>query len=524
MENHDTFYNFLNKNLEQEKNKIFNIKNFIPDLILRYQEEEKNYVFPLELNQSCLSQFSCKSIRNIQYISFQYDCGQINQSIFDLIGEALFLLTNLQQLSLIFTCCYKIGVFQLKNLYEGIMSVNKLEEFTLEFHNTQNNFDNEQFQHLSNVLKRQTHLKKLRLCLGDQDDCKEGYLQLLDSLALLKDLTMFNLINKYYNSNFCRQDAYEVGQRLKQLTQLQSLSIFVDEFTGFDDSAGNYLGQSISNLINLKYLTLKIENNEINDQGINNLFRCLEFMNNLIYLNLEIHSTINAEGAQQLSNYIKNKTKLETLKLLFGKNNKIGDQGAISLGNSLKFLLNLKNFKLYLFKNSFGKAGGLSLANGIEYLNKLEKFKYFNQNDFQEAFVDFYKKLSNLKNLKSIQINECGAYQLNPYQNVGQFLQVPTIASNLQQLSLYLRYNDLIPYLKQGFQQYQKLNCIKIKFHFAFTFTFMNDLIDLIQLIVKIPNLRVIQFGQLKLEPILFKNIVRKIKRLVIIINNSIKA
>ncbi|EAR95546.1 hypothetical protein TTHERM_00079510 (macronuclear) [Tetrahymena thermophila SB210] len=425
--------------------------------------ENLNYL-SLEIQNNNISEQGCwglcQGLQTLQGLKTFYliigECNYIKDQGVEAISQSIKHLFQLEKLALVFQE-NQLGSDSGQHLGQGIKDLKKLKKFLLTIE-PGNQILSEGAQGISKGLRQLNNLEVLQIIITHNKIGKVGFDSLGEALYSLKSLQKLSLSLTQVNIKLNESNA--ISQAVKKLTNLNYLFL--------DIQKDQEIGSSISNLVNLSYLNIKLSD-KIGLLGVINFGQGLKRLSNLneLYILVEKFNNTQVQGVQEICESLKNLQNLQKLSFIIENNNSIQSEGAVHIGNSLKFLKKLKYLKLHILRdnnisfegaqkigesfselqnlqtlnleigdlNHITSQGLISISEGISNQMSLQDLKIIvksqNQINNQQGYNTFSKNINKLKQLTNFHF-EIGC------ENLSQIGEIYTDMKNLQKLSIII--------------------------------------------------------------------------------------
>ncbi|KAL4508151.1 hypothetical protein ABPG72_021524 [Tetrahymena utriculariae] len=238
------------------------------------------------------------------------------------------------------------------------------------------------------------------------------------------------------NNNIKEQGCQGLCQGIQTLLNLKTLHLIIGQYNYINDYGVQAISQSIKYLFQIEKMLLVFQDNQLGlrsgqylGQGIKNLKNLKEFM-----LTIESGNQILSEGMQGISQGLCQQINLEVLQMIIN-HNKIGKVGIDSLGEAIKCLKKLNKLSLSVsYENvKWNESNAISLA--VKELGNLNYLFLDIQKDHEIGL-----SISNLVNLNYLNIK----IDKISLQGLVYFGQGLTRLLNLSELCIFVeKYNNV---------------------------------------------------------------------------------
>ncbi|KAL4468738.1 hypothetical protein ABPG74_005241 [Tetrahymena malaccensis] len=309
---------------------------------LQFTIDDLNY-----LNQEGIQQFkeSVLKLQKINHLELSFQKNMLNIEGLNQISELISSQINVQNLSL-FISNNQIDSFILKKISESFEKLKKLQILNLNL-------------------------------IEDAAINDEGFQSIFDSLKLLDDLKYLNLSTSF-KSILC--DYSQIGSSLAMFKSLQKLSFCINKIIGIDTEDVLKICEGISQMKNLKILTLNFCLNEIDDNDEkNNLTKALKLLQNVEILSLDLQrSELKEIGLNQIAEGISGLNQLKQLQIEQFKPQYFGIECVANFLKQIRQLRNINQLKLNINERSLHiKQQEIKGSIKILKMSRLVKYEYF---------------------------------------------------------------------------------------------------------------------------------------------------
>ncbi|KAL4512632.1 hypothetical protein ABPG72_020469 [Tetrahymena utriculariae] len=346
----DISINFLSEKIKQDECK------YLAE-IFKNQVNLKKLQIKLYYDAAELLGSSFQYLKNLESIHLSlfpnYYNDKANQNGIISIGNGLTHLVNLQQLSL--TLYTRKVLNNFNHIIQGIKSLSSLE--SLKFYI---NTDCQQISEITDCINSYSNLQS-------EDLNFENY----------SFLSLNNLILNENQINLAENQQEQIILLEEQKENYLNLTKLAVQFCQYEDSKREDINQFIQNIkkfININYLYLTFSQGILFSSNQSKLI-CNSLINlqnfNKLTLILKQSNGFRSQSDQQLGMAFQSLTQLENLHLEIGDFNQINKEGAKYLAEGIKFLLNLTHFEFLLDNCNIQKQGAISIGNCLQYLINL---------------------------------------------------------------------------------------------------------------------------------------------------------
>ncbi|KAL4464679.1 hypothetical protein ABPG74_011240 [Tetrahymena malaccensis] len=390
--------------------------------------ENLNYLF-LEIQNNNIGEQGCQGlslgIQTLWKLKTLHliigECNYIKDQGVQAISQSIKYLFQIEQISLAFSDS-QLGPSSGQYLGQGILGLKNLKEFMLTIESG-NQILSEGIQGLSQGLSQLNNLEVLQLIIIHNKIGKEGFNSLGEAMLCLKKLQKLSL--NISQENIKLNDQRTISQAIKELGNLNYLFL--------DLQKDQEIGLSISNLVNLNYLNIKLSN-KIGLLGVVNFGQGLKRLINLTELCIlvEKFNNMQAYGVQEICESLKNLQNLEKLSFIIENSNSIQSEGATYIGNSLKYLKKLQFLILHILRdNNIQFEGAQKIGESFSELQNLQvlNLEIGNMNHItSQGLVSISEGISKQKNLQDLRI------VIKSQNEVNDQLGYNTFAKNINKL------------------------------------------------------------------------------------------
>ncbi|KAL4512633.1 hypothetical protein ABPG72_020470 [Tetrahymena utriculariae] len=414
---------------------------------------------------------------------------------------------------------------------------------------------------LADHLKNQQHYDDVSILISKNTLIgDEGYQILAQSINILTKIQKFKLQIEE-SCQLGSQRLFYLSEVIYNLKQLSDLSIFIGGYNSIQNEGLQNLARIFPQLQNLNRLQIKIgQFNKYDDQGVISVCENIKLVKQLTKLYLDIDGRkVNKNGVKAIAEAFQQLTNLENLEFRFDceneficiqYNNKIGNKGAVSIGEALGELKQLQFFLLIIqnqneiyseraraiaegiqqisnlinldisinYNDQISQIGMASFGSALSQLSNLQALKYdFSQNITNLSAMSFAEGFMSLKQLKQLQLFIQTVKNLSE-ENIKLFLESLQHLTNLDYLYLsfsdsFIENNVNLQSLSTSLKFMKNLKVLKLDLHLkAQNYYVFGDILGSLSQIVKLDlNLRV----SVSEESVYFEQIAHGIKNLV---------
>jgi len=346
---------------------------------------------------------SISLLTNLKKLNFTLVTIEVQNNYLKSLADSLVCLKDLEVVELNFLRCSEMSDKGLAFIRKALKSMANLREVSLN-----NLFCDEvkenDFQEICQINSK--YLTKL--LLGSFREKPKASNSLLGLAKNLKNHLGLRELKLYFGLNrpLKKNEIMELADAISLLSKLTKLNISIPYESKFDDKSLALLMNPISNLDELREITLNLSSSLINDNSIFILSDYLNERTNLTLLSLNFSDCLKLtdEGMMYISGTLVLFKKLRSLKFNVARCGRITEKGIACLGNAMKSLKCLTeldiDFSLAQDYSMFLQAQTLLFHEVLA-----EVLKRTNANRTDECLINLCVGLSELKNLRKLRVS-----------------------------------------------------------------------------------------------------------------------